>query len=71
MSGRDAQSQAQKAVEQLRRERDVKRTPASQSINELILYVQETQKDDYLLNGFPTDKMNPYRPKSNFQCLVL
>lgn len=34
-------------------------------------YVQEYQKDDYLLTGFSTEKSNPYRPKSNFQCLIL
>lgn len=73
MSGRDLHSlqQAQKVVDQLKRERDIHRTPVSQSINEIIRYTQEMQKDDYLLNGFPTDKMNPYRTKSNIQCLVL
>lgn len=73
MSGRDVHSlqQAQKVIDQLKQERDLPRSPVSRSINEIIRYTQEMQKDDYLLNGFPTDKMNPYRTKTNIQCLVL
>jgi len=63
--------QARKVVEQLRVERNAPRAKTSQSINEIIRYVSEYQKDDYLLNGFPTDKLNPYRPKNQIQCMVL
>ncbi|KAL3072647.1 hypothetical protein niasHS_017621 [Heterodera schachtii] len=63
--------QAKKVVEQLEREKRIRRLPMSETINDLIRYTQEMQKDDYLFNGFPTDKLNPYRPKSNFQCLVI
>ncbi|KAI1725260.1 GGL domain-containing protein [Ditylenchus destructor] len=73
MSNRDVHTtqQARKVVEQLRREKNIPRYPASQSVNDIIRYTQEYQKDDYLLNGFPTDKMNPYRPKNTIQCLLL
>jgi len=63
--------QAQNIVDQLRYQKNMKRIPVSQAVNDLIRYVQEYQKDDYLLNGFATDKANPYRPKNNFQCLIL
>uniref|UniRef100_A0A914EJN4 Guanine nucleotide-binding protein subunit gamma n=1 Tax=Acrobeloides nanus TaxID=290746 RepID=A0A914EJN4_9BILA len=74
MSGRaDAGTvqQARKTVEQIKRERNLGRTPISACANDLIRYTQEYQKDDYLLTGFPTDKLNPYRPKNTFQCLAL
>ncbi|VDK51046.1 unnamed protein product [Anisakis simplex] len=73
MSGRDLHSvqQARKVVEQLRRERNVRRGLVSQSANDLIRYAQEVQKDDVLLTGFSNDKMNPFRPKSSFQCMLL
>ncbi|KAI3420402.1 Guanine nucleotide-binding protein subunit gamma-1 [Globodera pallida] len=63
--------QAQNVVEQLKREKNIPRRPMSETINDLIRFTQEMQRDDYLFNGFPTDKMNPYRPKSSFQCLIL
>ncbi|MFH4981766.1 hypothetical protein AB6A40_008475 [Gnathostoma spinigerum] len=73
MSGRDLHSvqQAKKLVEQLRREKNVRRGTVSQSANDLLRYVQEYQKEDVLLSGFPNDKMNPFRQKSNFQCHLL
>ncbi|VDK64594.1 unnamed protein product [Onchocerca ochengi] len=73
MSSRDAHSvqQARSVVEQLRRERNLRRTAISQTANDLVRYTQECQRDDILLTGFPNDKMNPFRPKSSFQCLLL
>ncbi|KHN74217.1 Guanine nucleotide-binding proteinsubunit gamma-1 [Toxocara canis] len=73
MSGRDLHSlqQARKVVEQLRRERNIRRGLVSQSANDLIRYTQEYQKEDVLLTSFPNDKMNPFRPKSSFQCMLL
>uniref|UniRef100_A0AC34F6H5 G protein gamma domain-containing protein n=1 Tax=Panagrolaimus sp. ES5 TaxID=591445 RepID=A0AC34F6H5_9BILA len=72
MSGGDVHSvqQARKAVEQLKHEKLIRRSPASACSQDLIRYVQDYQKDDYLINGFASDKMNPYRPKNNFQCLL-
>lgn len=43
----------------------------SHNLSHYLRYTQEYQKDDYLLTGFPTDKLNPYRPKNTFQCLAL
>ena len=80
--------QARKAVEQLKREKNMRRSQVSACSSDLIRlvlyyfppknkkisnfrYVQEYQKDDYLIAGFASDKMNPYRPKNNFQCLLL
>ncbi|KAE9556130.1 hypothetical protein FO519_000618 [Halicephalobus sp. NKZ332] len=73
MSGRDIHSvqQARKVIEQLRREKNINRAYVSACASDLIKYVQEYQKDDYLINGFASDKMNPYRPKNNFQCMLL
>lgn len=34
-------------------------------------FTQDYQRDDVLLTGFQNDKMNPYRPKSSFQCMLL
>lgn len=63
--------QGREMIEQLKREKNNNRINVSQTVNDLIRYVQEYQKDDYLLTGFSTEKSNPYRPKSNFQCLIL
>jgi len=73
MSGRELHTaqQARKVVEQLRLEKNVPRGKSSTSMNEIVRFTVEMQKDDYLLNGFPTDKLNPYRPKNTIQCLVL
>uniref|UniRef100_A0A914QW37 Guanine nucleotide-binding protein subunit gamma n=2 Tax=Panagrolaimus TaxID=55784 RepID=A0A914QW37_9BILA len=72
MSGGDVHSiqQARKAVEQLKHEKHIRRTNVSACSQDLIRYVQDYQKDDYLISGFASDKMNPYRPKNNFQCLL-
>uniref|UniRef100_A0A915LCM1 Guanine nucleotide-binding protein subunit gamma n=1 Tax=Meloidogyne javanica TaxID=6303 RepID=A0A915LCM1_MELJA len=63
--------QARTAVDQLKREKNINRISTSKAIETLLSYTREMQKDDYLLNGFPTDKMNPFRQKSSFQCLLL
>ncbi|CAK5091500.1 unnamed protein product [Meloidogyne enterolobii] len=63
--------QARAAVDQLKREKNINRISTSKAIETLLSYTREMQKDDYLLNGFPTDKMNPFRQKSSFQCLLL
>ncbi|CAI4231501.1 unnamed protein product [Auanema sp. JU1783] len=72
MSGRDqAVQHAKKQVEQLRGERNMRRTPISQTAADLVRYTQELSTDDALITGFPNDKMNPYRPKSSFQCNLI
>ncbi|KHJ96647.1 GGL domain protein [Oesophagostomum dentatum] len=72
MSSREqAIQQARKTVEQLRGERNMRRTPVSASAADLIRFTQDLQREDVLLTGFPNDKMNPYRPKSSFQCSVI
>nr|CAD2140943.1 unnamed protein product [Meloidogyne enterolobii] len=63
--------QARASVDQLKREKNINRISTSKAIETLLSYTREMQKDDYLLNGFPTDKMNPFRQKSSFQCLLL
>ncbi|VDD94875.1 unnamed protein product [Enterobius vermicularis] len=72
MSGRDLHTvqQARKIVEQLRRERNIRRGLVSQSANDLLSYTREYERDDVLVNGFANDKMNPYRAKSSFQCML-
>ncbi|CAD5221975.1 unnamed protein product [Bursaphelenchus xylophilus] len=62
---------AKRAIEQLRQESQIPRIKVSQAASDLVKYVQENEKEDYLMNGFPSDKMNPYRPKNSFQCKVL
>ncbi|CAD5215990.1 unnamed protein product [Bursaphelenchus okinawaensis] len=64
-------SEAKSALEQLRHETQNKRIKVSAAANDLVKYVQDNEKEDYLMNGFPSDKMNPYRPKNSFQCQVL
>ncbi|KAK6743346.1 hypothetical protein RB195_010544 [Necator americanus] len=65
MSSREqAIQQARKTVEQLRGERNMRRTPVSASAADLIRFTQDLQREDVLLTGFPNDKMNPYRPKT-------
>ncbi|KAF7639538.1 G protein gamma domain-containing protein [Meloidogyne graminicola] len=63
--------QASATVDQLKREKNINRICTSKAIDSILSYTREMQKDDYLLNGFPTDKMNPFRQKSSFQCLTL
>jgi len=62
---------ARRQVEQLRRERDVKRVPISRAANDLKKFCDEHVRDDVLLTGFPAQKDNPYRPKAAFACAVL
>lgn len=74
MSSRDAHAvqQARNVVEQLRRERNIRRGFVSQSANDLIRYTQECQRDDVLLTGFSNEKLNPIRQRSSYiQCLLL
>jgi len=63
--------QFRRAVEQLRRERNIRRSQVSACAMDLCRFVQEYQKDDNLLAGFGTDKLNPYRPKNSFRCTML
>ncbi|KAH7726653.1 GGL domain-containing protein [Aphelenchoides avenae] len=71
MSGSQSVQETRKVVEQLRREKNFQRTPISVCAQDLIRFVQENHREDCLLNGFPSDKMNPYRSKNAIQCLVL
>uniref|UniRef100_A0A0N5B0P1 Guanine nucleotide-binding protein subunit gamma n=1 Tax=Syphacia muris TaxID=451379 RepID=A0A0N5B0P1_9BILA len=72
MSSRDLHSvqQARKLVEQLRREHDIQRGLVSQSATDLLRYIQDFEREDVLVTGFANDKMNPYRAKSSFQCML-
>ncbi|PAV65375.1 hypothetical protein WR25_04487 [Diploscapter pachys] len=72
MSSRDQTIQAmRKQIDQLRNERNMKRMPISVTTAEILKYTQDNAREDVLLTGFPNDKMNPYRPKSSFQCNLI
>ena len=59
--------QQKKMVEQLRREASVKRAPVSEAIEEIKTFVAQHEMEDYLLNGFTSQKGNPFREKSSCQ----
>ncbi|XP_075168765.1 guanine nucleotide-binding protein subunit gamma-1 [Haematobia irritans] len=56
-------------VEQLRREASVDRQPISESCAAMMRYISQHEQDDYLLIGFSSQKVNPFREKSS--CSVL
>ncbi|CAD7089237.1 unnamed protein product [Hermetia illucens] len=56
-------------VEQLRREAALQRMPVSQACADIIKYVTEHDQEDCLLNGFSSQKVNPFREKSS--CTIL
>ncbi|XP_055386853.1 guanine nucleotide-binding protein subunit gamma-1-like [Condylostylus longicornis] len=56
-------------VEQLRREAAIERQPISESCAKMLKYIAEHEQEDYLLVGFSSQKVNPFREKSS--CTVL
>ncbi|XP_053964003.1 guanine nucleotide-binding protein subunit gamma-1 [Anastrepha obliqua] len=65
-----ANLQQQRSInEQLRREADVPRIQVSQACQLMIKYVLEHGSDDCLLNGFVSQKVNPFREKNS--CSIL
>ncbi|KAF8356721.1 hypothetical protein PRIPAC_91716 [Pristionchus pacificus] len=63
--------QGRKLVESLRSERDMPRQLVSQATTDLIKYTEDHTPDDVFVKGFASDKLNPFRPKSSFQCAAL
>ncbi|KAL7019896.1 hypothetical protein ACKWTF_011291 [Chironomus riparius] len=62
--------QQQRAVtEQLRREAAIQRMPVTQAVSDIIKYVTEHEQEDCLLVGFSSQKVNPFREKTN--CSIL
>lgn len=55
--------------EQLRREVKISRARVSESCMLMIKYMSEHENEDYLLTGFASQKLNPFREKSS--CSVL
>lgn len=68
MSSSSLQSQ-KKLVEQLQSESLLPRKPVSQSIAEMVTYVNEHSAHDVLLNGFLNKKENPFVEKGG--CSIL
>lgn len=56
-------------VDQLRREAAIVRQPVTESCAQMIKYITEHEQEDYLLTGFSSQKVNPFREKSS--CTVL
>ncbi|RWS31759.1 guanine nucleotide-binding protein subunit gamma-1-like protein [Leptotrombidium deliense] len=65
-----ALQQQRKVVDQLRREAGMKRIRVSVAIEDLKKYIQDHENDDYLLVGFHSQKLNPFREKSSKHCPV-
>ncbi|GMR42549.1 hypothetical protein PMAYCL1PPCAC_12744 [Pristionchus mayeri] len=63
--------QARKLVESLRTEREMPRLLVSKATNDLVKYTADHSPDDVFVTGFISDKLNPFRPKSSFQCAAL
>lgn len=61
--------QQRSLVEQLRREASITREPISESCAKLLKYINEHESEDFLLTGFTSQKVNPFREKSS--CTVL
>jgi len=64
-----AHQQQKKLVEQLRRESQLERMRVSAAFEDLKKYILEHKHEDYLLVGFPSQKINPFREKSS--CALL
>lgn len=61
--------QQRSLVDQLRREASIERQPISESCAKLLKYINEHEQEDFLLTGFSSQKVNPFREKSS--CTVL
>jgi hypothetical protein len=68
MSGNIQQQRA--AVEQLRREANIKRISVSQAVEDIKKYILDNEGRDYLMVGFSREGENPWREKS-WSCAVL
>ncbi|XP_005179616.1 guanine nucleotide-binding protein subunit gamma-1 [Musca domestica] len=55
--------------EQLRREAEIPRIRVSETCRIMMKYMADHANDDCLLNGFPSQNLNPFREKSS--CSVL
>ncbi|XP_018804771.1 PREDICTED: guanine nucleotide-binding protein subunit gamma-1-like [Bactrocera latifrons] len=55
--------------EQLRREANIPRIQVSQACQLMMKYMLEHESEDCLLNGFSSQKVNPFREKSS--CSIL
>ncbi|XP_061400021.1 guanine nucleotide-binding protein subunit gamma-1-like [Musca vetustissima] len=55
--------------DQLRREAKIHRRRVSERCKDMITYMRDHANEDYLLNGFPNQNLNPFREKS--ACSVL
>ncbi|XP_067627540.1 guanine nucleotide-binding protein subunit gamma-1 [Eurosta solidaginis] len=65
-----ANLQQQRSInEQLRREADIPRIQVSQACQLMMKYVLDHENEDCLLNGFASQKVNPFREKSS--CSIL
>ncbi|XP_017477658.1 PREDICTED: guanine nucleotide-binding protein subunit gamma-1-like [Rhagoletis zephyria] len=65
-----ANLQQQRSInEQLRREAVVPRIQVSEACQLMMKYVLEHEGEDCLLNGFASQKVNPYREKNS--CSIL
>uniref|UniRef100_T1GV84 G protein gamma domain-containing protein n=1 Tax=Megaselia scalaris TaxID=36166 RepID=T1GV84_MEGSC len=70
MDAMSSNLQQQRAlVEQLKREASIAREPISESCAKLLKYINEHEQEDFLLTGFSSQKVNPFREKSS--CTVL
>ncbi|XP_017836221.1 guanine nucleotide-binding protein subunit gamma-1 [Drosophila busckii] len=56
-------------VEQLRREAAIDRQTVSDSCAKMMKYITEHEQEDYLLTGFTSQKVNPFREKSSCTAL--
>ncbi|EDW09642.1 hypothetical protein AWZ03_002645 [Drosophila navojoa] len=56
-------------VEQLRREAAIDRQSVSVSCDKMKKYISEHEQEDYLLTGFTSQKVNPFREKSSCTAL--
>ncbi len=66
MSGLEAQ---RKLVKQLRGEAAMERKKISEVCKELIQYCQSHQDKDVLVNGFQSEKDNPYKDKAGCEVI--
>lgn len=62
-------SQQKKIVEQLRAECNLQRKPVSESVKEMMSFMEENNSHDVLLNGFINKKENPFVEKGG--CVIL
>ena len=62
------QQVAKKLVEQLRVESDVQRLPISQTVQQMMAYIEQNKEHDPLIVGIDK-KMNPFQEKNS--CTIL